>query len=86
MAISFLTCTPIAWKSSTLAAGRLTLDVTPQNILHASRRRNEGLACVFHDLGLMEKEGSGFDMLYDRLLSSGRPAVRPQCRKKDRTG
>ncbi|MCE1226870.1 MAG: putative DNA binding domain-containing protein [Geobacteraceae bacterium] len=54
--------------------GRLPLGVTPQNILHASRRRNDGLACVFHDLGLMEKEGSGYDMLFDRLLSSGRPA------------
>jgi ATP-dependent DNA helicase RecG len=58
--------------------GRLPLGVTPQNILHASRRRNEGLARVFHDLGLMEKEGSGFDMLYDLLLSSGRPAPVPQ--------
>ncbi len=58
--------------------GRLPLGVTPQNILHASRRRNDGLACVFHDLGLMEKEGSGFDMLYDRLLSSGRPAPVPE--------
>lgn len=58
--------------------GRLPLGVTPQNILHASRRRNEGLACVFHDMGLMEKEGSGFDMLYDRLLSSGRPAPIPE--------
>jgi len=58
--------------------GRLPLGVTPQNILHASRRRNEGLARVFHDLGLMEKEGSGFDLLYDRLLSSGRPAPVPE--------
>ncbi len=57
--------------------GRLPLGVTPQNILHASRRRNDGLARVFHDLKLMEKEGSGFDMLYDRLLSSGRPAPVP---------
>ncbi len=31
--------------------GRLPLGVTPKNILHASRRRNEGLARVFHDLG-----------------------------------
>jgi ATP-dependent DNA helicase RecG len=54
--------------------GRLPMGVTPQNILHASRRRNDGLARVFHDLGLMEKEGSGFDLLYDLLLSSGRPA------------
>ena len=54
--------------------GRLPLGVTPQNILHASRRRNDGLARIFHDLQLMEKEGSGFDLIYDCLLSSGRPA------------
>jgi len=57
--------------------GRLPLGVTPQNILHASRRRNEGLARVFHDLKLMEKEGSGFDLMYDRMLSSGRPVPVP---------
>lgn len=54
--------------------GRLPLGVTPRTMLHASRRRNEGLARVFHDLGLMEREGSGFDLIYDRLLSQGRPA------------
>ncbi len=54
--------------------GRLPLGVTPRNILNASRRRNEGLARVFHDLILMEREGSGFDLMYDRLLSQGRPA------------
>jgi ATP-dependent DNA helicase RecG len=54
--------------------GRLPIGVTPQNILHESRRRNDGLARVFHDLGFMEREGSGFDLIYDRLLSSGRPA------------
>jgi ATP-dependent DNA helicase RecG len=47
-------------------------------MLHASRRRNEGLARVFHDLGLMEREGSGFDLIYDRLLSQGRPAPLPE--------
>jgi len=57
--------------------GRLPLGVTPQNILHASRRRNEGLARVFHDLKLMEREGSGFDLIYDRMLSSGRPVPIP---------
>lgn len=57
--------------------GRLPLGVTPRNMLHASRRRNDGLARVFHDLGLMEKEGSGFDLIYDRLLSQGRPAPEP---------
>ena len=53
--------------------GRLPLGVTPRNILHASRRRNELLARVFHDLELMEREGSGFDLMYERLLSQGRP-------------
>ncbi len=57
-------------------AGRLPLGVTPQNILHSSRRRNDGLARVFHDLKLMEREGSGFDLMYDRLLTSGRAAPR----------
>jgi ATP-dependent DNA helicase RecG len=58
--------------------GRLPLGVTPRNILHASRRRNDTLARVFHDLGLMEREGSGFDLIYDRLLSQGRPAPLPE--------
>jgi ATP-dependent DNA helicase RecG len=58
-------------------AGRLPLGVTPQTILHDSRRRNDGLARVFHDLGLMEREGSGFDLMYERLLSSGRPPPVP---------
>lgn len=52
--------------------GRLPLGVTPRNILHASRRRNEGLARVFHDFQLMEAEGSGYDLMYDRMLSQGR--------------
>lgn len=54
--------------------GRLPLGVTPSNILHESRRRNDGLARIFHDLGLMEREGSGFDTIYDRLLATGRSA------------
>lgn len=54
--------------------GRLPIGVTPANLLNASQRRNNGLARVFHDLGLMEKEGSGFNLIYDRLLSQGRPA------------
>jgi ATP-dependent DNA helicase RecG len=36
------------------------------------------VARVFHDLGLMEREGSGFDLMYDRLLSQGRPAPVPE--------
>jgi ATP-dependent DNA helicase RecG len=54
--------------------GRLPLGVTPRNILHASRRRNDGLARIFHDLQLMEREGSGFVLMFERLLASGRAA------------
>lgn len=57
--------------------GRLPLGVTPQNILHASRRRNERLATLFHDVRLMEKEGSGFDLMYDVQLSQGRSVPLP---------
>lgn len=53
--------------------GPLPPSVTPQNILHVSERRNERLARLFHDLGLMEGEGTGYDRLYDLLLSTGRP-------------
>lgn len=58
--------------------GRLPLGVTPRNILHESRRRNDGLARVLSDLNFMEREGSGFDLIYDRLLQSGRqvPEIR----------
>ena len=52
--------------------------MTPQNILHQSVRRNDEMGRVFHDLGLMEREGSGYDMLYEVLTSQGRalPVVR----------
>lgn len=52
--------------------GRLPIGVTPKNILHASRRRNDALARIFHDLRLMEREGSGIDLMFERLLTSGR--------------
>lgn len=54
--------------------GPLPLGVTPQNVLHTTVRRNEHLARLFHDLKLMEREGSGFDKMFEVLLSQGRPA------------
>ena len=54
--------------------GPLPLGVTPQNVLHTTVRRNEHLARLFHDLKLMEREGSGFDKVFEVLLSHGRPA------------
>lgn len=52
--------------------GRLPLGITPRNILHECRRRNDELARLFSDLKLMEREGTGIDLIFDRLLSSGR--------------
>ena len=54
--------------------GLLPLGVTPQNVLHTTVRRNEHMARLFHDLKLMEREGSGFDKIFEVLLSQGRPA------------
>lgn len=54
--------------------GLLPVGVTPRNILHVTNQRNLHLARVFYDLKLMEREGSGFDRMYEVLLSSGRPA------------
>jgi len=54
--------------------GLLPLGVTPQNILHTTVKRNELLAKVFYDLKLMEREGTGYDRIYEALLTSGRPA------------
>ena len=61
--------------------GLLPLGVTAANILHTSRKRNDHLAQVFHDLKLMEREGSGYDRLYETLLASGRPG--PQVEEGD---
>ncbi len=52
--------------------GRLPLGVTPQNILHASMSRNPNLARVFYDLKLMEREGSGYDRMYEVQLVQGK--------------
>lgn len=54
--------------------GPLPLGVSPRNVLHTTVRRNEHLARLFHDLKLMEREGSGFDKIFEVLLSQGRPA------------
>lgn len=57
--------------------GLLPLGVTPRNILHVTVRRNEGLARVFHDMKLMEREGSGYDQMYEALLSRGKLPPEP---------
>ena len=56
--------------------GLLPLGVTPNNILTKSIQRNQLLSKLFYDLRLMEKEGSGYNKVYEILLSNGkRPPV-----------
>lgn len=52
--------------------GLLPLGVTPNNILTKSVQRNRLLSRLFHDLKLMEKEGSGYDLVYELQLKNGK--------------
>lgn len=52
--------------------GLLPLGVSPDNILHTSVRRNEHLSKIFYDLNIMEREGSGYDKVYELLLSEAK--------------
>lgn len=57
--------------------GRLPIGVTPENILHKTVKRNEHLAHVFYALKLMEREGTGFDRMYEILLANGKQVPIP---------
>ena len=48
--------------------GSLPLGITKDNILHEKYRRNTHLIKILHDLKLMEAEGSGYDMIYEKLI------------------
>lgn len=52
--------------------GLLPIGVTVDNILHTTKKRNEHMATVFYVLHLMEREGSGYDMMYEQLLTNGK--------------
>ena len=52
--------------------GRLPLGVTVENILHTTKKRNDHMANLFYVLHLMEREGSGYDMMYETLLANGK--------------
>ena len=52
--------------------GLLPIGVTVDNILHVTRKRNEHMAAIFYALHLMEREGSGYDMMYEKLLANGK--------------
>ena len=53
--------------------GTLPLGITPENIFNASFQRNEAFGKIFFDLDYMEKEGSGYHLLYQLLLLNGKP-------------
>ena len=52
--------------------GLLPIGVTAENILHTTKKRNEHMATIFYVLHLMEREGSGYDMMYEQLLANGK--------------
>lgn len=57
--------------------GLFPLGVNTKNILHKTIRRNEHLAKVFYDLKLMEREGTGYDKMYEVLLANGKQIPEP---------
>lgn len=57
---------------SVISPGRLPLGVTPKNILHAKNRRNPHLLDTLCAVGLMEAEGSGYDLMYQLLAVDGK--------------
>ncbi len=52
--------------------GGLPLGVTKYNILHQVQRRNPHLIDTFKALKLMESEGSGYDLIYEKLSLDGK--------------
>ncbi len=56
--------------------GQLPLGVTADNILHKSVKRNERMANLFYALHLMEREGSGYDKMYEVQLTLGKQVPR----------
>lgn len=53
--------------------GGLPLGITKNNILHERQRRNPHLIQTLHDLKLMEGEGSGYDLVYEKLSLDAKP-------------
>lgn len=52
--------------------GQLPLGITPENILHKTQKRNEHLANLCFVLHMMEREGSGYDRMYEIQLLFGK--------------
>ncbi|MBK8924627.1 MAG: hypothetical protein IPM74_01685 [Crocinitomicaceae bacterium] len=52
--------------------GGLPMGISKDNILHERQRRNPHLINILHDLGLMEGEGSGYDLIFEKLSRDGK--------------
>lgn len=57
--------------------GLFPIGVTPDNILQKRVKRNELLARLCYALHIMEGEGSGYDLMYETLLLSGKQKPLP---------
>lgn len=53
--------------------GGLPIGISKDNILHERHRRNPHLIKILSDLKLMEGEGSGYDLVYEKLSLDGKP-------------
>ena len=53
--------------------GSLPIGITASNILHSRHRRNPHLIRIFHDMNLMEGEGSGYDLIYELDSKDNKP-------------
>ena len=56
--------------------GGLPLGVTKDNILHTKHRRNPNMIEILSALGLMEGEGSGYDLIYE--LNAAESKIQPE--------
>ena len=58
--------------------GGLPLGVTVDNLLHQRHRRNPYLITIMSDMGLMEGEGSGYDLIYELNSMEGKRQPIPE--------
>lgn len=77
--LSFLFSTIVLYpdRMEIVNPGLFPIGVTPDNILQKRVKRNEQLARLCFALHIMEGEGSGYDLMYETLLTSGKPKPMP---------
>ncbi|MDA3892067.1 MAG: putative DNA binding domain-containing protein [Salinivirgaceae bacterium] len=60
-------------KLTITSPGGFPLGITKDNILHERHRRNPHLIQLLSSLKLMEGEGSGYDLVYEKLAMDAKP-------------